>query len=226
MLTEKQKRFAFEYCKDWNGTKAAIRASYSEAGAGDTASRLLQNSEVLELIEEYKETNARVARLDKNFILNIWMQIATADPTELVKTVVRPCLRCWPAGLVVAEPNPTCELCYGGGVTSIHIADTSKLSRSAKMLYAGAKQTKDGIQILMHDKMEAIKNLANYLGVGNTTQISGPNGGAIQLEAMNNPAELTDAQLAGIVRLGMETGNLGVVPGVDQKALPLTIEGK
>ncbi len=69
--TAKQRAFVLEYPKDFNGTKAAIRAGYSERGANVAAIRALSNATILEAIEnEYKkramsldETLARIVRI-------------------------------------------------------------------------------------------------------------------------------------------------------------------
>ena len=49
-LTEKQKRFVREWLVDFNGTRAAIRAGYSEKSAAQTASRLMKDS----VVQEYR----------------------------------------------------------------------------------------------------------------------------------------------------------------------------
>lgn len=46
LLTPKERRFVWEYEKDWNGTRAAIRAGYSEKSAAVIASRLLKKVNV------------------------------------------------------------------------------------------------------------------------------------------------------------------------------------
>lgn len=45
-LGEKQKRFVREWLIDMNGTRAAIRAGYSEKSAANTASRLMKDPDV------------------------------------------------------------------------------------------------------------------------------------------------------------------------------------
>lgn len=45
-LTAKQKRFVREWLVDMNGTRAAIRAGYSEKSAANTASRLMKDPDV------------------------------------------------------------------------------------------------------------------------------------------------------------------------------------
>lgn len=50
-LTPKQKRFADEYLVDCNGSKAAIRAGYSQKSSAVSASRLLANPAVRAYID-------------------------------------------------------------------------------------------------------------------------------------------------------------------------------
>ncbi|TGD82857.1 terminase small subunit [Hymenobacter wooponensis] len=51
-LTAKQQRFVEEYCVDWNGTQAGIRAGYAKKTAAAEASRLLRNVKVKAAIDE------------------------------------------------------------------------------------------------------------------------------------------------------------------------------
>lgn len=54
-LSAKQERFCEEYIIDYNGTKAAIRAGYSENSAAAQASRLLKNENVSARVRELQE---------------------------------------------------------------------------------------------------------------------------------------------------------------------------
>lgn len=63
------------------------------------------------------------------------------------------------------EPMSTCTNCDGEGVADIHAADSRKLSGSARVLYAGVKQTRDGFEIKMQDQSKALENVARYLGL-------------------------------------------------------------
>ena len=45
-LSEKQRRFVREWLVDMNGTRAAVRAGYSEKSAANTASRLMKDPAV------------------------------------------------------------------------------------------------------------------------------------------------------------------------------------
>lgn len=62
-------------------------------------------------------------------------------------------------------PNADCERCWGKGVGEAHFKDTRDLSPAAKALYAGVKQTKDGYQMLLIDKMGALEKLFKHLNL-------------------------------------------------------------
>lgn len=53
------------------------------------------------------------------------------------------------------EPNYDCPECGGIGKGEMVLKDTRNLSPAALALYAGAKQTKDGLEIVMHSQDKA-----------------------------------------------------------------------
>lgn len=63
------------------------------------------------------------------------------------------------------EPCRECPECFGDGKLSVYIADTRTLSKAAKRLYAGVKQTRDGIEIKLNDQVNALINIAKHLGM-------------------------------------------------------------
>lgn len=65
------------------------------------------------------------------------------------------------------EINPDCPECFGDGIETAYIADTRNLSPSAASLFAGIKVTKVGIEVLMHDQLNAAIQLARHLGLFN-----------------------------------------------------------
>lgn len=62
-------------------------------------------------------------------------------------------------------PNDACPECFGKGQGRTYINDTRKLSPAAAALYAGIKQTKDGIEVKMHSKLDAMERLSKHLGL-------------------------------------------------------------
>ena len=99
-----------------------------------------------------------------------------------------------------AEPNPDCPECGGLGQEYLHVMDTRKLTGGAKRLYAGVQRTKDGIKVLTRDKDAALANISRYLGMlVDRKEISGPGGGPVPM-AHITAADLTDDQLAAILK--------------------------
>lgn len=68
-LNEKQRTFCEEYLIDLNGTKAAIRAGYSEVSAYSEANRLLRKDEVRTYIKELMDKRSEITLIDSNFVL-------------------------------------------------------------------------------------------------------------------------------------------------------------
>lgn len=62
-------------------------------------------------------------------------------------------------------PNPNCPACAGDGSARVIFHDTRSLSPQAAALYAGAKETKDGFEIKLHSKMDALEKLAKHVGL-------------------------------------------------------------
>lgn len=63
------------------------------------------------------------------------------------------------------EPEPDCTHCGGEGGAYVHVKDTRNLSAAARSLFAGAKQTKDGIEVKLHDKSKHLEMLGRHLGM-------------------------------------------------------------
>ena len=56
-------------------------------------------------------------------------------------------------------------MCCGDGHARIVVSDTGQLSPAAASLFAGAKQTRDGFEIKLHDKLAALEKLFRHLGL-------------------------------------------------------------
>lgn len=62
-------------------------------------------------------------------------------------------------------PFASCPECGGDGQPRVVLGDTRNLSPAAASLYAGAKQTKDGIEIKMQDRGAALEKVFKHLGL-------------------------------------------------------------
>ncbi|HDR9153794.1 TPA: terminase small subunit [Burkholderia vietnamiensis] len=65
------------------------------------------------------------------------------------------------------EPNPECPECAGEGRGKIHVHDTRRLKGAARLLYAGVQQGKDGLKVMIDDRMKARENVGRHLGMFN-----------------------------------------------------------
>lgn len=63
------------------------------------------------------------------------------------------------------DPHPGCPDCHGDGCPRTVLGDTRYMSQETLALYAGARQTKYGIEVLMHDKSAAMDKLFKHLGL-------------------------------------------------------------
>jgi len=74
-LTPRQAAFVREYLIDRNGTQAAIRAGYSEKGAGVTASQLLTNPNVAKLVDAGTQRQAKKSGVTAEKVLRrLWKE--------------------------------------------------------------------------------------------------------------------------------------------------------
>jgi len=190
----------------------------------------LRNPDVIKAIDDRRDQLAAAAGITKEFVLREWAAIASADPNDLVRVVVKRCKHCWLMPDKDLPVNPDCDHCEGLGIRTILLKDSASLNGPARRLFAGAKQTKDGIEVKMRDQSEALRNIADYLGMQNKSkgELTGPGGGPIPF-ANATPIDLSDEQLEAYIAASLLASGqqLGVLPGVSSTLeLPSnTIEG-
>src|SRR5687768_6619671 len=87
-LTPRQQRFADEYCMDLNATAAYARAGYRARGnsAEVSASRLLRNAKVQEIIEQKQQEAARRCEVTRDNIVREAAAVAFSDIRRLFNT--------------------------------------------------------------------------------------------------------------------------------------------
>ena len=99
------------------------------------------------------------------------------------------------------EPAESCPDCFGRGVERVAVTPSCKLSPQAAKLLASVKQTKDGIELKTHDKMAALQLLGRVTGIFvDRQEISGANGGPLQLQPVQPLDALSNDQLEAILR--------------------------
>lgn len=169
-LNLNEEAFITEYMRNnQNGTAAwmFVHPGSKPETACVMASRLLRKVRVAERIAAEKARLIKRHELSREQLLAEFLAIARADPNELVQMRAVACQHCWGGGErkgLWIEPEPDCEVCGGEGHAVPWIADTRKLSPEARALYAGIQQTKEGIKVLMHDKVAALTAAGRIIG--------------------------------------------------------------
>lgn len=161
---------------------------------------------VKELIESLQKKLSKDSEFGIQQVVEIWQDIATADPNELVSNLRRCCRHCYGRGHhyqwkdkaefayalgqalkskpakgekpqelpndeggygfnFTFRPHPECTECRGEGHLETFFADTRTLSRAGQRLFAGVKQTQNGMQVLTRDQDAALANLAKFYGM-------------------------------------------------------------
>jgi len=84
-LNQRQVAFINEYLIDLNATQAAIRAGYSEKTAGQIGHELLKKPEITEALAESRKKLAERAEISQDLVLKRWLEIANANPNDLIQ---------------------------------------------------------------------------------------------------------------------------------------------
>ncbi len=63
------------------------------------------------------------------------------------------------------DPVESCTRCDGEGALDLVLPDTANISPAAAKLFAGIKETRNGIEIKMHDQMAALDAIARHLNL-------------------------------------------------------------
>jgi len=165
-LTVKQERFAQEYISMGNAS-AAYRKVYDASKMTDEAIHVSASrvkAKVWLRIQELQKFEAEKYAMTRSEVLKIWAQIATADVNEIVQIRRKSCAHCYEGDFKLV-PSVTCQKCGGDGEAYMYITDTRQLTGAARLLYAGAKRTRDGIEVMLRDQDSALVNIARAIAI-------------------------------------------------------------
>lgn len=197
-LTERQKHFVAEYIADPNATQAAIKAGYSKKTAEVIGYENLNKPQIAAAIAAGRMKIAEKLEITQEMVLKRFWDIATADPNDLIEYRIGCCPDCHKEkGSKFRAPNPECGTCNGDGFGYPVPKDTRHLSEKAKVLYAGVKVTKEGMQVLMHDQLTALTKVGQHLGLFPTkVEMTGKNGGPVEFSDVSD--DELDRRLAAL----------------------------
>lgn len=258
-LTPKQERFAIAFAH-LNNASAAYRVAYnvqprtlpmSVSRCGHTLAHM---PKIMARVRAIKAEASQGVVADLRELAQMYYDIATADPNELIRWVHTCCRHCYglnhayqwkddneftdtymrvsdaieqgkqgtpaekraAAKLVLPlydggvgydkrlDPVLTCPECCGKGVETHEVADTTKLTGKARLLYRGLKITQNGIEVLMADQDGAREALGRMMGAFKDADPRKFNGADIEGDAEQLPDNISaeDATRAYLQLMG------------------------
>ncbi|NCB44323.1 MAG: terminase small subunit [Clostridia bacterium] len=170
-LPAKRQRFVDEYCVDFNGTQAAIRAGYSIKSANEQAARLLANDNVKKALDEKRLEIAESSKLKTSDVIDELRKIAFSDITQVISF----------------------------SSAKAKVKSSRKLTEDAKKTIASVSQTQNGLTVKLHDKVKALELLGRYLNIF-TDRVEVEGRGLGLILNMNAPAAEKDSRCVEVDR--------------------------
>ena len=164
-LTAKQIRFVDEYLVDFNGTQAAIRAGYSEKTAAATAARLLRNVNIQAEISRRQKDLQRRTEVTQDRVVKELARIAFANIADYVHVETQ-----------TRTKDDGTEVTY----QTVMFNETQELSADQRAALAVVKQSVNGFELKLHDKIKALELLGRHIGMFNDKlSLSGTDSGPL-----------------------------------------------
>ena len=164
-LTPKQMRFVDEWLIDFNGKQAAIRAGYSAKTAEATAARLLRNVKVQAEISRRQKDLQRRTEVTQDRVVKVLARIAFANMADYLHVDTQ-----------TRTKDDGTEVVY----QIVVLSETEDLSTDQRAALANVKQSVNGVEIKLHDKIKALELLGRHIGMFNDKlSLSGTDGGPL-----------------------------------------------
>ena len=164
-LTAKQIRFVDEYLVDFNATQAAIRAGYSEKTANTIGAQNLAKLSIQAEISRRQKDLQRRTEVTQERVVKELARIAFANMADYlhVETQTR-------------TKDDGTETTY----QIVVLSETEDLSTDQRAALANVKQSVNGVEIKLHDKIKALELLGRHIGMFNDKlSLSGTDGGPL-----------------------------------------------
>lgn len=144
MITEKQKAFVEKYLVDLNATRAykeIYRSVKNDNVAAVNASKLLRNPNVIAYLSERQKELQKRTEVTQEKIIHELAAIAFADVTDYVQ---------------ITEHE---------GMPMVELTPTKDIPIRKRAAIASIKQGNNGIEIKLHNKLDALDKLGRHLGM-------------------------------------------------------------
>jgi phage terminase small subunit len=162
-LNERQQLFCIYYAKYFNAVKAAMKAGYSRNYSYSRSYELLENVGIKSQITRLKASKFKGAMLEKEDLLQKYIDIAFADITDFVDFGQEEVQVMSMYGPIYVEDKNT-----GEKIPLKKIVNTVRFKNSAYVdgtIISEVSQGKDGAKIKLQDKMKALDFLSRHSGL-------------------------------------------------------------
>ena len=164
-LTPKQVRFVDEYLVDFNATQAAIRAGYKAKTAHVIGAENLRKPKIAEEIARRQKDLQKRTEVSQDRVVKELARIAFANLADYlhVETQTR-------------TKDDGTEVTY----QTVMFNETQELSADQRAALAVVKQSVNGFELKLHDKIKALELLGRHIGMFNDKlSLSGSDGGPL-----------------------------------------------
>ena len=164
-LTAKQIRFVDEYLVDLNATQAAIRAGYKANTAHVIGAENLRKPKIAEEIARRQKDIQRRTEVSQDRVIRELARIAFANIADYlhVETQTR-------------TKDDGTEVIY----QTVMFNETQELSADQRAALAVVKQSVNGFELKLHDKIKALELLGRHIGMfKDKLSLSGADGGPL-----------------------------------------------
>lgn len=143
-ITDKQRAFVDEYLIDLNATrayKAVYKSCKKDEAAAANASKLLRNTKVAAYLAQRQRDIQQRTEITQDNVVQELAAIAFADIADYVQ---------------VKDYD---------GQPAVVITPTNEIPISKRKAIAGIKQSSNGIELKLHNKLDALDKLGRHLGL-------------------------------------------------------------
>lgn len=177
-LNPKQQRFVEEYLVDLNATQAAIRAGYSQKTAAEAGYENLRKPQIAEAIAVAQQERSARTEITQDMVLRELGKIGFADIRKAIR---------W--GATVAVPLQTGidadDFTEDGEPYRVHtdlaLIASDEIDDNTAAAISEIKQTKEGLAIKFHSKLEALSKIGQHLGMfKEKVELTGKDDGPIE----------------------------------------------
>jgi phage terminase small subunit len=139
-LTPKQQKFVAEYLIDLNATQAAIRAGYSARTARNIANELLTKPHIQAELQKRRGKIEKKLEISQEAVISELAAIIQANGADYAK--------------IVSTKD----------YTHVEFTPTDELSPDKLKAIASIKESQNGMEVKLQDKLRAIELLGKFLG--------------------------------------------------------------